>query len=182
MDQKKFEEICYELGECVRHADAATADKRTQLVETDSQPIVIKKLKPLPSTCADCGKDQPDRISQTHALKPAGWKSWCNMCKLSRQPGTDYFGIKPKEPEEVKPNRLGPREELLPKPILPQHPEPLSTTIETVASEHSPGDFVEQVVVKHYHESVIREFVRTPVESQPEQCDAPEPDSVVRTG
>ena len=181
MDQKKLEEICYELGECVRHADARSVDKRVQLVETESQPIVIKRLKPKAETCGDCGREHHDRIVQLHVLKPAGWKTWCDACKLSRQPGTDYFGIKPKS-DPAKPNHLGPREELLPKPSQPQHQEPISTTIETVASEHCLGDYVEQVVVRHYHESVIREFVRNPVEPQLDQCDAPGSDSVVRTG
>lgn len=168
MDQKQFEEMCYQLGECVKHADAATADKRTQLIETEYQPIVLTKYHAKPSLCLDCGKQQPDRISQTHAFKGIGWKSWCNMCKLSRQPGTDYFGLKPK----IEP---------APEPILLSPPKPQLEPIEISPTSDSVVEFVEQVIVRDYHESVIREFVRIPIDPQPEPNDVPGPDNAIHT-
>ena len=178
MDQKKFEEVCYSLGQCVKHAEAKSADKRTQLVESKEQPLVLIKYYAKPMTCVDCGKDKPDRISQTHTFKGVGWKSWCDMCKLSRQPGTDYFGLKrpveTQEPEVIVP-------EPLPKPKPQQHSEPQSVTIENVPISDSGVGFVGQVIVKDYHESVIREFVRTPAIPPLDASGVQEPDNAIHT-
>lgn len=183
MDPKKLEEFCRQHGEVVRHADARSVDKRVHLEETESQPIVVKRLLPLPHDCEDCGKSLPDRKVRSHYKKGDGWRSHCSGCNRSRQPGSDTYGqvAVVKVEEGIKPNRLGPREELLPVPIQPQHPEPLSTTIETSPTSDSEVEFVEQVVVRDYHESVITEYSRIPVLSQHQLCDAPDSDSVVRT-
>ena len=156
MEQKKFEEICRSLGECVKHSEALSADKRTQLVETEYQPIVLTKLHPKPGVCADCNKYQYDRVSQLHTLKSSGWRSWCNACKLSRLPGNDYFGAKPVPVTE---------------PSQPELLEPQSKPIEIVPIVEPEQDFVVEVIVRDSRESLIREFVRTPVIPPTDQYD-----------
>lgn len=183
MDQKKLEEFCYQHAECFRHADARTADKRVQLTESDSQPVVVKRLLPLPHNCEDCGRSLPDRKVRSHYLKPEGWRSHCSGCNRMRQPGSDVFGqTTGVKASERGVNRLGPRPELLPEPIEQPQPVPQSIPTEVCPNGHDLVGFVEQVVVREYHGSVIKEYSRIPVCSQAPECDAPVLDNEVRTG
>jgi len=178
MDQKKFEELCYQLGNCVRHADAATADSRTKLTEGESHPVVIKSLKPAPHTCEDCDRELPDRKVRTHTLKPTGWRSHCSSCNQVRQPGNNYYGQR----DPALPSRLGVRPELLLEPIPEPLLEPQLDTIESDSTTDTVVQYVEQVIVRDCHESLIREFVKIPVNLLPDSGDAQEPGSEVRTG
>lgn len=190
MDQKKLEEFCRAHAVCVKHADARTADKRTLLEETESQPLVVKRLLPAPHTCEDCGRELADRKVRSHYWKAEGWRSHCGGCNKVRQPGSTVFGqtqgVKASErgvniTEEEKPNRLGPRPELLPVPIEQPLTDLQSDPTEVCPNGHDLVGFVEQVVVRDYHESVIKEYSRLPVCSQAPECDALMPDSEVRT-
>mgnify|MGYP003345166175 CR=1 FL=1 len=190
MDQKKLEEFCRAHAVCVKHADARNADSRTKLEESPEQPIVVKELLPLPHDCEDCGRSLADRKKRTHTYTDKGWRSHCSGCNKARVPGSDVFGqtkgVKASERgininEEEKVNRLGPRPELLPVPIEQPQPDLQSDPIEVCPNGHDLVGFVEQVVVRDYHESVIKEYSRLPVCSQAPECDALTPDSEVRT-
>lgn len=177
MDQKTLEEFCRAHAECIRHADARSADSRTRLQESDSQPIVIMRLLPRPHECEECGRELRDRKLRTHTRRADGWRSHCSGCNRVRQPGSSVFGqTTGVRAADRGVNRLGPREELLPEPKQPQTPEPQSGPI-----EHAPiVDFVDSVIVRDYPESLITEYVSRPIEIRPQSSDAPGLDSEVR--
>ena len=179
MNKQEFERIIQSLGECVRHADALTADRRVHLEPGETQPLVLKKLHPKPSQCGDCDRDLPDRRYCSHSLKSQGWRSHCSSCNLVRQAGNDYWGQSQRAEAikrlGVRPDLLVPEEETMPASC----PELQLDTTESDSNEPLVLGFEHLVVVKEYPESVIKEFRRIPIYAPADQSGAPEPGSEV---
>lgn len=178
MDPKIFRARLEEIAVVVQHADALTADKRRRLVEREDQPLIVVKLLDQPCVCTDCGLTLTKNPVRNHSRRNRGWRTHCDGCNRVRQPGTDYFGQRADRDERA--NRLGPRPELLPPPSQPQQQDCQSATTASDPTAPVVVGFVEEVVEREYPESVIKEYLRTPIFAQPDQSCVPAADNATR--
>lgn len=109
--------------------------------------LVIEEWLERDHTCTDCGRQLTQAPIKNYSLRATGWREHCRSC-------SKFSNVK--EPEPIP--EPEPVIECEPEPIPEPRPEDrlLNTTI--VPSECGLG----QVIERHYHGSLIREFVRNP--------------------
>jgi len=166
MDRKLFKKLLSQVAKIESRADGG--DRRSKVSETNTTyPVVIVKLIDKPGVCADCGRVCDHAPGRDFAWRQRRWHERCRVCKFARDPGTGQFAPAGSQAVILRE----------PEPSPPPQPEPQLDTIETLPSEPDLVEYVEQVVVRDYHEFVIKEYSRCPVEPQPDQGDAPDFDN-----
>jgi len=157
MDRKLFKKLLSRLATIESRADGG--DRRSKVSETNTTyPVVIVKLLDKPCVCADCGRVCDHAPGRDYAWRQRRWHERCRVCKFARDPGTGQFAPAGSQAVILRE----------PEPSLPPQPEPQLDTIETLPSEPDLVKYVDQVVVQECHEFVIKEYLRLPVEPQPD--------------
>lgn len=199
MDREEYLKKLQALGE-VEFAVEHDKRKNKAVVENESYPARLVRLYDRPGSCEDCGRICDNPPHRNLSYRGAGvWHERCCVCKFPRNPETGKFGPSPKQVQRAKGVDLTPEDpyqELIEdelsqivvyevksngqEPNQPQQSELQSEPTEPCPNEPVVVGYVEQVIVRECHESLIREFVKIPVILPPVQDDAQEPGSEVR--
>jgi hypothetical protein len=197
MDSKKLQEFANQYYRTMRSSDPNGYKSSAEHNETLG--LVCVEKHPCAERCQHCDRDLPRGFRSVMVAKNGEWQQRCATCRRLKDKESDIWRYQ----HEISPGELIPWESraLNKKPLgrpkkvhtqsqsltesvldsspvqQPVIPQPIS---ETVTIVRKTADFVEQVIVRDYRESLIQEYSRIPVLSQCQKCDVPDSDNEAR--